>query len=90
MIPQNHRLKTPLIVSSTCVGYNELVCTSEECRDCQMNEWGEWGVCSQTCGGGVRERFRDFTPGTKAGKACPCNESQKEKQYCNAQPCVGE
>jgi len=39
--------------------------------DCDMSEWGDWGVCSVTCGGlGMRERARTVTAPKYGGRAC--------------------
>lgn len=65
-----------------------LTCSQNTCeRDCKLHDWSKWGPCSAECGGGVRERNRDFTPGTPGGEPCPCAHSMKEKEYCNEQPC---
>ncbi|KFH13639.1 sushi domain (scr repeat) domain-containing protein, partial [Toxoplasma gondii VAND] len=40
--------------------------------DCEVGEWGAWGPCSATCGGGQRRRRRAILrPPTGQGKACP-------------------
>jgi hypothetical protein len=57
-------------------------------RDCAVEEWSEWGVCSSTCGGGVSERTRNYILGTPDGKPCGCEHALKEKQYCNIEPCI--
>ncbi len=78
-----------LPVCSTCDG-NELKCTDKSCeKDCVVNEWAEWSECSSTCGGGMAERARTFTPGTEGGAPCPCEEDLTEKKYCNTDPCKG-
>jgi len=36
----------------------------------------------------MKERTRTYTPGTKDGKDCPCEEGMTDKQYCNTEiPC---
>jgi hypothetical protein len=65
-------------------------CSTESCeKDCEVNEWSDWGPCNAECGGGVRERTRTFTPGTPGGATCPCAEEMKEREYCNNDPCPG-
>lgn len=65
-----------------------LECSTESCeKDCEVNDWSEWGPCSADCSGGVRERTRTFTPGTPGGATCPCAEDMKEREYCNNTPC---
>ncbi|HEY7791402.1 MAG TPA: hypothetical protein VIC33_12855 [Vicinamibacterales bacterium] len=53
--------------------------------DCQMSDWGAWGACSQSCGGGfqTRNRFVTTLP-SNGGAACPV---AVETQVCNIQPC---
>lgn len=64
-------------------GLWELHCMS----DCQYGEWGSWGSCSATCGGGTRVRTRAYTAQPHAGGA-PCNfEFTRDKETCSATPC---
>ena len=36
-----------------------------------MQEWDEWGICSSSCGTGVRQRERECHPPLHGGKLCP-------------------
>ncbi|OII75588.1 uncharacterized protein cubi_02109 [Cryptosporidium ubiquitum] len=59
-------------------------CSREACKsDCVLGEWGDWGVCSKSCGGGSRSRVREVISQPSQGKECdflkdfePCNEFQ--------------
>jgi len=51
-----------------------------------VESWSRWSKCTQTCGGGHRERSRDVIPGTPGGEECP--RDLVEREYCNENPCV--
>lgn len=53
--------------------------------DCVYGEWGEWGSCSQTCGGGERARKRTSTAEKHGGKKC--EESNENKGDCEQKAC---
>uniref|UniRef100_A0A7S1NC01 Spondin-like TSP1 domain-containing protein n=1 Tax=Eutreptiella gymnastica TaxID=73025 RepID=A0A7S1NC01_9EUGL len=53
--------------------------------DCVMAEWGEWSVCSATCGGGSQLRTRYHTTASAHGGA-PCGE-REETRTCETDPC---
>jgi len=50
------------------------------CKDCKWSEWSPWSDCSQSCGGGQRERDRRITQYPERGcKACePLENSEVE------------
>lgn len=50
---------------------------------------GNWGgICSQTCGGGIRNSFRYvITQSAFGGRACP---DLSRTVLCNVQPCAGD
>jgi len=52
-----------------------------------MNEWGPWGTCSKSCGGGIQTRTRTTkTPPSYGGQAClPSSDSQP----CATNACAG-
>ena len=74
-----------LLDYETC---NDLACSSsEQARDCDMSEWGTWGLCSRQCGNGTRHRFRVIAAdGGKAGAGQACSDIM-QSQYCNTHAC---
>merc|ERR1719238_123304 len=61
---------------------NDAVCTG---ADCVMSEWGAWGSCSASCGGGTRIRSRGVeVAGWGTGVACG---GVVEVKACNDTPC---
>ena len=72
---------------------NESNCPGGVCRDgscvpgtdCMVSDWGEWGTCSRTCGGGMQTRTRTVTrQPTNGGMPCP---TLTETRACNTDPC---
>ena len=64
-------------------------CNNQSCgKDCVVEEWGGWSMCSAPCGGGVKARTRKIlSPAVKGhggGKACPALEELKQ---CNMEKC---
>lgn len=52
----------------TLVGLAPLHCGPLQKRPCDFAPWGEWGECSATCDGGMRERSRHIkTPNSNDG-----------------------
>lgn len=48
-----------------------------------VKEWSNWTNCSQSCGGGLRNRSRScLTP--------PCILNLNESEYCNTNLCPGK
>lgn len=80
-------LQSPLNGGSAC---GELVesekCNTDPCPvDCVLNNYGPWGNCSQTCGGGTQTRTRTIKQAALyGGKAC---DALSETTKCNTQPC---
>jgi len=53
--------------------------------DCVVSEWGSWGKCSHTCGGGRQSRSRTvLKAAANGGAACAGLSEQRE---CNKQHC---
>merc|ERR1719199_1810352 len=60
----------PLRVHRTC---NHKPCP----MDCQMGEYSEWSVCTQSCGGGTRSRTRNVVATAQNG-GLPCGNTVQE------------
>jgi hypothetical protein len=64
-------------------------CNTQPCPpvNCELN-YGNWGNCSATCGGGTQSRTNTIrTPASNGGTACPSADQLTERQPCNTQPC---
>eukprot|EP00437_Effrenium_voratum_P009113 CAMPEP_0181425668 /NCGR_PEP_ID=MMETSP1110-20121109/15276_1 /TAXON_ID=174948 /ORGANISM="Symbiodinium sp., Strain CCMP421" /LENGTH=1604 /DNA_ID=CAMNT_0023548859 /DNA_START=40 /DNA_END=4854 /DNA_ORIENTATION=- len=57
-------------------------CPGTETRDCVFSEWGTWGGCGASCGGGQRFRTREILHPAKPGGE-PCTGSTHETEVCN-------
>jgi len=53
--------------------------------DCYWADWTEWDKCSETCGGGQRNRYRSPIGGTIGDQGC--EGLNEEVQYCNTRDC---
>ncbi|CAF0819035.1 unnamed protein product, partial [Rotaria sordida] len=97
--PGNRTRKKSLIIkpSSTpnplCVReiIETLPCVGDPCPckkgincTCDLTEWSEWSTCSLPCGGGQRERTRQYK--TNSPDKCPPN-NLREIQPCNIECC---
>lgn len=51
--------------------------------------WGEWGICSKTCGGGYRRRDRTCTNPAPHNGGLVCQGSSFQLANCNIQLCPG-
>ena len=62
------------------------LCNEHPCPvDCMVSEWLDWGICSATCGEGMRCRIRTVIALPQfGGEACPALE---ECEACNLPPC---
>ncbi|KAL8437124.1 hypothetical protein Efla_007095 [Eimeria flavescens] len=64
-------------------------CSLEEpcVEDCVLGNWGEWGACSATCGGGYKRRQREVqTPPMNGGAPC---DALEEFAPCAEFSCFG-
>ena len=50
-------------------------------------DWGEWGPCSVTCGGGTQERTRNCETPQHGGN--DCEGENNESQICGEINCPG-
>lgn len=78
---------TPMHGGFACPSlYDHRACNVHRCPvDCEVSEYGSWGRCSKTCGGGVQKKARVIVvqPGW-GGEACPLLE---ESRACNTGAC---
>ena len=60
-------------------------CRTQPCPvDCVPSQWGDWGACTTTCGGGLRTRTRKITtPAMHGGRLCSLTDTLK----CATQAC---
>uniref|UniRef100_A0A8B9T856 SCO-spondin n=1 Tax=Anas platyrhynchos TaxID=8839 RepID=A0A8B9T856_ANAPL len=77
--------------SKTC---NTHVCRGE-CPDCaglncSWTPWGPWAECSHSCGVGVQQRLRAYSPPGTGGQWCPgILSAYVQRRFCNLQACKG-
>ncbi|XP_058941677.2 properdin-like isoform X1 [Pocillopora verrucosa] len=65
-----------------------MVCNVEPCAvNGGWSEFGPFGECSATCGGGIKERSRTCTNPPPSGGGAQCSGSAKETIVCNVEPC---
>ncbi|XP_068790174.1 SCO-spondin-like [Struthio camelus] len=65
-------------------------CRGEECAgvNCSWTPWGPWGACSRSCGGGLQQRLRAYTPPGPGGRWCEAVLSaHAQRRRCSLQPC---
>uniref|UniRef100_A0A8C7WLU6 SCO-spondin n=1 Tax=Oryzias sinensis TaxID=183150 RepID=A0A8C7WLU6_9TELE len=65
-------------------------CPGAECagRNCTWTEWGEWSLCSRSCGVGQQQRIRTyFHPGTNGSWCEDIIGGNLENRFCNIRPC---
>ena len=67
----------------------QMVCNTDPCEiDCKWGPFGDWSLCSNTCGDGKIFRTRSVeTPALNGGKECL--GEQMETETCNVQTCLG-
>ena len=54
--------------------------------NCKWGSYGEWSICSKTCGGGIKSRKRQVsTPASNKGLECVGNAT--ETVTCNVESC---
>ena len=53
--------------------------------DCTWGDWGQWGPCSQSCGGGIRLRNRIISRQAEHGGNCI--PSSTDMELCNDVEC---
>ncbi|KAK6753200.1 hypothetical protein RB195_012659 [Necator americanus] len=68
--------------ATTTSNYIKPTATTVEARG-EWGLWGEWAVCSATCGGGERSRLRACYGGNRR-----CSGSSVQTESCNTNECV--
>ncbi|CAF2400006.1 unnamed protein product [Rotaria sp. Silwood2] len=72
-----------IIETLPCMG-DPCPCTQGVNCTCDLTEWSEWSACSLPCGGGQRERTRQYQ--TDSNDNCTPN-NLREIQPCNVECC---
>lgn len=54
-----------------------------------FSDWGNYSICSSSCGGGNQMRSRTCTNPVPQNGGKPCNGPTSESKECNTQPCPG-
>jgi hypothetical protein len=72
------------------------ICNTELCCpecdtdvDCVWEDWGEWGACSELCGGGEQKRVREVLTLSKHHGAPCTSQDSLQVTSCNDQVCGG-
>nr|XP_022344318.1 SCO-spondin-like isoform X5 [Crassostrea virginica] len=82
---------TPQYGGAACVGSttSSQDCNTQNCPiDGGFTNWGSWGTCTVTCGGGTQVRTRSCTnPAPQYGGAL-CSGATSQSQDCNTQVCI--
>ncbi|XP_056379622.1 hemicentin-1 isoform X2 [Hyla sarda] len=81
---------SPSYGGSSCEGPDTQtqICSDRHCPvDGKWSAWGSWTSCSLSCGGGLRQRFRECSnPAPKYG-GHQCEGLEYENEFCNADLC---
>ncbi|XP_061184995.1 SCO-spondin-like [Saccostrea echinata] len=64
-------------------------CNTQNCPiDGGFSNWGSWGTCTVTCGGGTQVRTRSCSNPTPQYGGAPCSGATSQNQNCNTQVCI--
>ena len=58
--------------------------------NCEYSDWGEWGKCDATCGGGTQSRKREPVRHGWYGMVECTEEDTTESRRCNEGVCPGD
>ena len=58
--------------------------------DCEYSDWGVWGKCDKTCGGGTHSRRREPVRQGWYGRVTCTEEDSIESAPCNEAACPGD
>jgi len=62
-------------------------CNIQKCPiNCEWGPWGEWDICTRTCGGGMQGRSREILQPERHG-GIACEGDPQEMQGCNMEAC---
>eukprot|EP00931_Biecheleriopsis_adriatica_P068777 TRINITY_DN4268_c1_g1_i1.p1 TRINITY_DN4268_c1_g1~~TRINITY_DN4268_c1_g1_i1.p1 ORF type:complete len:2284 (+),score=382.55 TRINITY_DN4268_c1_g1_i1:32-6853(+) len=73
---------------SSCSGDFNMTkpCGFEKPINCLLSEWGEWTMCSLSCGGGVRAALRRVIREANYG-GMACEAGLRKTETCGEEPC---
>ncbi|XP_061184992.1 SCO-spondin-like [Saccostrea echinata] len=82
---------TPQYGGLDCAGSKQSsqTCNTHHCPiDGGFSNWGSWGTCTVTCGGGTQVRTRSCSNPTPQYGGAPCSGVTSQNQDCNTQVCI--
>ncbi|XP_040264776.1 hemicentin-1 isoform X1 [Bufo bufo] len=80
----------PSFDGSPCEGQDTQtqICSDRQCPvDGKWSAWGSWTSCSLSCGGGLRQRFRDCSNPVPQYGGHKCEGKEHESEFCNGDLC---
>lgn len=79
----NASCEDEIVETSPCTG-DPCPCIQDFNCTCNLTDWSQWSSCSLPCGGGQRDRTRQYE--TDFTENCP-KENLREVQSCNVDCC---
>ncbi|XP_075689566.1 hemicentin-1 [Rhinoderma darwinii] len=80
----------PSFDGSPCEGQDTQtqICSDRHCPvDGRWSAWGSWTSCSLSCGGGLRQRFRECSNPAPQYGGHKCEGIEYENEFCNGDLC---